>query len=256
MQNEQSVKQNIIARYDKEAVEKENDAWLKAGGDARVPEKPGALYFVARKVSEALKIHGPGLRGKKALEVGCSFGQMTSLLAKQVGELTAIDISPASVRLAEGRLRHYGVNNVRFAVEDAERLDSLEDGSFDVAFSFSTIRFCPNPQKALEAMHRKLKPGGVAIVDFPNAASPWHRFVKAAAGIAVHDHDNLYTPEKARALFERAGFRVEAVKVFLFTSRRTPTPLLPIFKLLDVVLERTPLVRSWLGIILVKAVKA
>jgi ubiquinone/menaquinone biosynthesis C-methylase UbiE len=255
MENE-DVKRNIISRYDHEAVEKENEAWLRAGGSARVPEKPGALYFVARKVSEALRLYGAGLRDKKALEVGCSFGQMTSLLASEVRELTAIDISPASVRLAEGRLRHYGVNNVRFAVEDAERLDSLEDGSFDVAFSFSTVRFCPNPQKALEAMRAKLKSGGVAIVDFPNANSPWHRFVKAAAGIAVHDHDNLYTPEKARALFERAGFRVEAVKVFLFTSRRTPTPLLPVFKALDFVLERTPVVRSWLGIILVKGVKA
>src|SRR5690606_15546547 len=120
-------------------------------------------------------------------------------------------------------------------VEDAEELASIEDEAYDVAFSFSTIRFCPNPQKALEAMRGKLKPGGVALVDFPNSHSPWHRFVKRLLGIRVHEHDNLYTPDKARALFQRAGFRVEAVKVFLFTSRRMPTPLLPTAKALDFV---------------------
>jgi len=56
----------------------------------------------------------------EVLEVGCSFGQMTALLAKKYSHLAAMDISPQSVQLAEKRLRSYGISHVRFAVDDAD----------------------------------------------------------------------------------------------------------------------------------------
>ena len=124
-----------------------------------------------------------------------------------------------------------------------------------IVFSFSTIRFCPNPQAALSAIRRKLRPGGTAIIDFPNRYSPWHRIVKRLLGIPVHVHDTLYTKKEAVRLFEQAGFRVEGIRLFLFTTKRLPTIFLPLSKGVDFVFERLPFFRDLAGIIMVRGVK-
>ena len=250
------IKDDIVAKYDGEAGELDNAHWLAAGGSARVPEPGASHYFVDRKVKEALKLAGTSASHEsRALEIGCSFGQMTSLLAAKFRHLTAVDISPHSTAVAEKRLKHYGMTNLSFAVEDAENLTGLTDDAFDVVFSFSTIRFCPDPSAALRAIHRKLRPGGTAIVDFPNRRSPWHVVMKRLLGIRPHEHDTLYTPDEAVRLFENAGFRVDGVRLFLFTPRRLPAALLPLFKRVDFVFERVGPTRRWAGIIMVKGVK-
>jgi ubiquinone/menaquinone biosynthesis C-methylase UbiE len=256
MATSEQVKRNITTKYDGEAVEKDNSTWLSAGGSARVPESRASHYFIDRKIREALKLCAPSVaRPSRALEIGCSFGHMTSLLAARFEHVTAVDISAASVSIAEKRLRHYGITNVSFVVDDAESLAHLPDEAFDVVFSFSTIRYCPNPRTALSAILRKLRPGGTALIDFPNRYSPWHVIVKRLLGIPVHVHDTLYTRKDALRLFEQAGFRVEGVKLFLFTAKQLPTILLPLFLGVDFVFERLPFFRNFAGIILVKGVK-
>ena len=56
-------------------------------------------------------------------------------------------------------------------------------------------------------------------------------------------------------LFCNAGFEKIKTKYILFTTKRLPAALLPLFRLLDIVLERVPLVNTLAGIIMVKAVK-
>lgn len=256
MDEQARIKADILAKYDGEARELDNAAWLSAGGSARVPESRASHYFIGRKVTEALRLAGAAASSEsRALEIGCSFGHMTSLLAGKFKHVTAVDLSADSIRVAEKRLKHYGITNVSFAADDAESLAKLPDGAFDVVFSFSTVRFCPNPQSALNAIHRKLRPGGVAVVDFPNRYSPWHGGIKGLFGIAPHIHDTLYTKAQAVQLFTNAGFRIDGVKQFLFTTKQLPAVLLPLSKAIDFTFERLGPLRHLAGIIMVKGVK-
>ncbi len=257
MKEQEDVKKAIIEKYNREAREKDTEQWLEQGRDPRVPEGKAAHYFIDRKVREALNLCTADLPScREALEIGCSFGHMTSLLAEHFERLTAVDISPESVAIAEKRMRRYGIANVRFVADDAEVLSSIPDEAFDAVFSFSTVRFCPDPAAALASMRAKLRPGGVAIVDFPNRHSPWHLFVKSILGIRKHINDRLYTAREAEQLFRDAGFEVERVKLFLFTTRRLPASLLPFFKVADFILERVPPFPRLAGIIMVKGRKA
>ncbi|MBN1508287.1 MAG: methyltransferase domain-containing protein [Sedimentisphaerales bacterium] len=250
------VKADILAKYDGEASELNNAEWLAAGGSARVPESKASHYFIDRKVTEALKLAGASASQEaKVLEIGCSFGHMTGLLAARFKDLTAVDLSADSVEVARKRLTHYGITNVSFVVDDAESLAKLPDEAFDLIFSFSTVRFCPDPQAAMTSIYRKLRRGGVAIVDFPNRRSPWHGAVKKFLGIAPHVHDTLYTRSQAVKLFEDAGFRIEGVKQFLFTTKRLPAILLPLFKAMDATFERVGPLCRLAGIIMVRGVK-
>jgi ubiquinone/menaquinone biosynthesis C-methylase UbiE len=250
------TKADILAKYEGEASELDNAAWLSAGGSARVPESKASHYYIDRKVTEALKLAGASASHEsRVLEIGCSFGHMTSLLAARFKHLTAVDLSTSSISVAEKRLKRYGITNVSFVVDDAESLAKLPDGAFDVVFSFSTVRFCPNPQAALNSIHKKLRRGGIAIVDFPNRYSPWHGGIKRLFGIDPHIHDTLYTRPKAVQLFTNAGFKVDGVKELLFTTKRLPAILLPLSKAVDFTFERLGPLRHLAGIIMVKGVK-
>ncbi|HUI93658.1 MAG TPA: methyltransferase domain-containing protein [Chitinivibrionales bacterium] len=252
----ENIKQKIIAKYDREAINKDTREWLQQGGTERVPESPAAHYFIDRKVAEALRLCGTDVsRASRALEIGCSFGHMTALLSKKFDSLTAVDISPESIKIAEKRLKHYGIANVTFIADDAETLSRLPDDAFDVVFSFSTIRFCPRPHEALKAIHKKLKPGGIAVIDFPNRLSPWHIFIKRAAGINRHIFDHLFSTVEAQRLFLDAGFGVRRIKKFLFISKRFPSSLLPLLKAAETVLEKVPFAADFAGIIMIKGVK-
>lgn len=157
--NDEDVKRAMIARYDAEAEGHDTEDWMESGSSARVPESRAAHYFIDRKVRMALSLSAPQ-RNWRAHEIGCSFGHMTSLLAREFDHLTASDISPRSVDIAQRRLVRHGIGNVNVVTADAEVLDGFEEAAFDVTYSFSTIRFCPHPDRALAAIRRTLAPGG------------------------------------------------------------------------------------------------
>ena len=246
----ETAKKELVSKYDAEAEDFDTEAWLQEGDSVRVPESRSAWYFVERKVRRALELVPPA-RTWRAHEIGCSFGQMTSLLSREFDTLLASDISPRSVAIARKRLQRYGIHNVSLLQADAERLEMIRDASFEVVYSFSTIRFCPRPEQALREIRRTLVRGGAVVVDFPNARSPWHSLLKPILGIRPHAHDRLYTAAEAAALLREAGFTEVRAITFLFTSRRLPALFLPLFKAIDAIGERIPLLRSFAGIIMV-----
>jgi SAM-dependent methyltransferase len=243
------VKQAMREFYAQEATDRDTDAWLEAGGSARVPETPASHYFIDRKVNEALRLARLDARSR-VLEVGSSFGHMTFLLAPRFREVVAIDLSPESIELARRRAARYGVTNVRFEVGDAERLTDITPQGFDGIFVFSTLRFCPRPERVLAELMKAVRPGGRVVVDVPNRDCPWYGPLKAGLGIEPHIHDRLYSAREIRRMMEAAGFRDVAVRHILFTSKRVPAALLPLFRGADFVLERIPGVRSTSGIVM------
>jgi SAM-dependent methyltransferase len=121
--------------------------------------------------------------------------------------------------------------------------------------SFSLLRFCPHPERAVAEMLRVLKPGGALAVDFPNADCPWYGPMKRGLGIEPHIHDRLWTGAQAQALVEAAGFTAVRRRTLLFTTKRVPAVLLPAFQLLDLVGERLPALRELAGIVMVSGRK-
>ncbi|MBN1578271.1 MAG: class I SAM-dependent methyltransferase [Chitinispirillaceae bacterium] len=248
------IKRDIIAKYEEEAAQRDQDRWYAEGSSPRVPESKASHYFIDRKVNEALSYCSSCRPDLRVLEIGCSFGHMTFPLSRKFSFLTAMDLSPRSVEIAKRRLNRYGITNVAFVSDDAETMRSFPDNSFDVVFSFSTIRFCPNPENALASIYAKLDANGIVIVDFPNNFSPWHLLIKPLI-VKRHIHDHLYTELTVKKMIENAGFKNVETKVFLFTTKRLPDALLPLGRLLDAVFERLPMVKRLGGIIMARGYK-
>lgn len=169
--------------------------------------------------------------GRRVLEVGCGIGTDTMNFARAGANVTAVDLSGESLRLAEERARVMGVHQqVEFVQANAEELASvLGERTYDLVYSFGVVHHTPHPERALAQMRALTEPGGTLRLMVYHRRS-WKvlavvardggRFWRADELIAMHSEAQTgcpvtyaYTRRQARELVERAGFRVRTLRV-------------------------------------------
>jgi SAM-dependent methyltransferase len=101
-------------------------------------------------------------RGKKVLEIGCGLGTDGAQFALAGADYTGIDLTDAAVDLARRRFDLFNLPGA-FRTADAENLD-FPDESFDVVYSHGVLHHTPDTVRAVQEVHRVLRPGGRAVV--------------------------------------------------------------------------------------------
>ena len=100
--------------------------------------------------------------GLKVLEIGCGLGTDGAQFAEAGADYTGVDLTEAAVDLARKRFELFDVEG-KFQTADAENLD-FADKSFDLVYSHGVLHHTPDTQKAIDEIHRVLRPGGRAMV--------------------------------------------------------------------------------------------
>jgi SAM-dependent methyltransferase len=103
------------------------------------------------------------LKSDTVLELGCGVGRLTRVLAARTQHVTAVDVSPEMLALAQDH--HDGLYNVEWVLGDGETLFGVEDASVDVVISHSVFTHIPSPKVQLgyvTEFGRVLRPGGWA----------------------------------------------------------------------------------------------
>jgi ubiquinone/menaquinone biosynthesis C-methylase UbiE len=103
--------------------------------------------------------------GEHILDVACGTGLVSFAALDRIkpdGSLAGTDISDKMIEIASAIAAKRGEDLVHFERMDAEEL-GFENKSFDVALCALGLMYVPEPAKALNEMHRVLKPGGRAI---------------------------------------------------------------------------------------------
>lgn len=101
-------------------------------------------------------------KGKRLLEIGCGLGTDLVQFARGGALVTGIDLTPRSIELAKRRFELAGLP-ADLRVADAEALP-FADESFDVVYSFGVLHHTPDTGRAVDEVHRVLKPGGEMII--------------------------------------------------------------------------------------------
>jgi SAM-dependent methyltransferase len=98
----------------------------------------------------------------KVLEIGCGLGTDGAQFAEAGADYTGVDLTEAAVDLARRRFELFDLPG-KFQTADAENLD-FADESFDLVYSHGVLHHTPETQKAIDEVHRVLRPGGRAMV--------------------------------------------------------------------------------------------
>jgi len=111
------------------------------------------------------------------LEIGCSLGQCTSILAKRAAEVWAIDVVRGQAEFTLVRCRQEGSSNVHVAAGGEDGRLPYRDGCFDVVILNLVLEWCGSrssedhvvvQRRMLAEIARVLRPGGCAWISTKN----------------------------------------------------------------------------------------
>lgn len=173
------------------------------------------------------------VNGQYILDLGCGIGTQALSMAQAGAFVDGVDISTASLNIANMRSWGLGINSERltFRRDDMEILaetkrvlSGLNSRGYDRVWAFGTVHHTPHPTAALRAAYDVLVPGGeLRLMVYHKRAWKW---LWAALKYRTLDLDKLipmcseaqsgspvtyaYTMKEARELVESVGFKVYA----------------------------------------------
>jgi 2-polyprenyl-3-methyl-5-hydroxy-6-metoxy-1,4-benzoquinol methylase len=148
---------------------------------SRTPEETQRLQLQARFVNPFLPRLFEQARittGMRVLDVGCGAGDVTLLLADQVGTsgvVVGIDNNPALLETAQARAAAAGHSNVSFLLGNLESIEL--DTTFDAVVGRFILVHVSSPAAVLRRLAMFLRPGGVIAFQEPDSA----HYTKTAA---------------------------------------------------------------------------
>ena len=132
--------------------------WYEADDDPvallRAESKTKSPWII-QKIQE----HGFMKPESKVLDVGCGAGFLSNELAKQNLDVTGVDLSPESIKVAG---QYDETKKVKYLTADAYKLP-FADGSFDVLTALDFLEHVDRPNDVIKEFSRVLKPGGLFI---------------------------------------------------------------------------------------------
>lgn len=178
-------------------------------------------YNIGRQISKYLSdytlLSKANPRGKKVLNVGCSEPVDEVFWVDIVDKWHVLDINEAIIetatKLASQALPERLYSKLRFFVGDATKLE-LDDDSYDVVVSFSTIDHIPgkeNRKKAVNEMCRVLKPGGYLIITVPNRWDiiwTYQNWKMQRQETASYGYAHAFSPLELRKMITANGLRI------------------------------------------------
>ncbi len=110
------------------------------------------------------------VRGLTVFDAGCGTGYLSRKLAMAGARVIAVEAADRMIAVAE---RETGASlDVTYRVDSCSELASVADSSIDRIVSNYVLMDLPDLDGAMQAFHRVLKPGGIAVMVFSHSCFP------------------------------------------------------------------------------------
>ena len=171
--------------------------------------------FEARYASvleDAERVVGPI---SSVLDIGCGIGNFVEFAQRRGLRVVGSDVSPTAVEEARRR----GLEVLHADAVDQE----LADESLDALTMWDVIEHLADPQPALEAALRKVRPGGAVLMETPDGGFPvrrqllaLNRLTRGKADLTgpmyYWEHKIYFTEEGLRRLLDAVGVDLLVVR--------------------------------------------
>ncbi len=192
-----------------EAAVRENPAWYESSQLAWHDAGPCRHHLRRRRdfVESILRKRlSPGGKAGRLLDLGCGDGANARWLADFTESLDACDYNLLRLRRC-GKLMG---DRARLCLANVHRLPYPDD-FFDVVFFNHVLEHVPDDERALESIHRVLRPGGLFILGTPNEGCGWWQLAYRLQPetLKTSDHVHFYTAREVEEKLEASGFELE-----------------------------------------------
>ncbi len=181
------------------------------------PTRYDIEYQISKMLSDYILLSKINLVDKLVLNIGCFEPLDEIFWVDLVKEWHALDINESVIemakRFASEALPLHLYSKLKFIVGDVTNLD-LEDESYDVVVSFSTIDHITgkeNRLKAISEMFRVLKRGGYLVVTVPNSWDfyySYHSNKRQRKGKAIFGYEYQFSPLELKRMLTMSGFKI------------------------------------------------
>jgi 2-polyprenyl-6-hydroxyphenyl methylase/3-demethylubiquinone-9 3-methyltransferase len=153
------------------------------------------------------------LAGKRVLDVGCGGGILAEAMAQRGAQVTGIDLSDKSLRVAELHLLQSKVG-VTYEHASAEDYAERHAGAFDVVTCMELLEHVPDPAAMVGACARLVHPGGQVFFSTINRNPKSYLFAVIGAEYILrllprgtHDYLRFIKPSELSRYARAAGLR-------------------------------------------------
>ncbi|MGA3159282.1 MAG: bifunctional 2-polyprenyl-6-hydroxyphenol methylase/3-demethylubiquinol 3-O-methyltransferase UbiG [Steroidobacteraceae bacterium] len=151
------------------------------------------------------------LKDKRIADVGCGGGILAESLAARGARVTAIDLAPAMIEVAQLHAHESGAS-IDYRHCDAAALAAAEPASFDVVTCMELIEHVPDPAALVATLAQLLRPGGALYISTINRSPKSFALAIVAAEYVLglvprgtHEYARLVRPAELAAMARSAG---------------------------------------------------
>jgi len=156
-------------------------------------------------------IHSFNPEEKKLLDIGCGTGSFLEVAKNSGWEVTGIEPDEAARSIANKQ-----TNN---AVYNIEKLQNLEDNSFDVITLWHVFEHLPNLDEQTSNFKKLLKPNGTLVIAVPNYKSFDAQYYKNFwAAYDVPRHLWHFSQKSISNIFAKKNMKVVKTKPMIFDA--------------------------------------